>query len=129
MKKQIIILRLISALFIVFAIMRLSTVFWAKLNLMIILYALGTATISLVVAVGLLKRWQWSRWLAMALLIFGLANSIVGAHKDIQLLAARYPDALTDIMWVAGVPLWAVIALAIWWLSKSSTKQLFNSKA
>lgn len=128
MRKQIIILRLISALFVAFAIMTLSTFFWAKLNLWIILHTLIFSLLSLSVAVGLLKRFQWARWLAMALMTIGTANSIIGVHDDIQLLASRYPDATTGIFWLAGVPLWTVSALLIWWLAKSSTKSFFNDK-
>ena len=128
MKKQIIILRLISALFVVSGIATLSTFLWAKLNLMLILYLLGNSILSLAVAVGLIKRYQWARWLAMVLMTIGLAKSVVGAFKDIQLIAARSPDLITSVLWIAAVPVWAVIASLIWWLAKSSTKLLFNSK-
>jgi hypothetical protein len=128
MKKQMIILKLISALFVVFALMTLSTFFWAKLNLRIILHVLVFSMLSLSVAVGLLKRYQWARWLAIASLIIGLTNSMVGGYKDIQLMAAHYPDVPTFVFWLVGAPLWAVIGSSIWWLSKSSTRVLFNSK-
>jgi hypothetical protein len=128
MKKQIIILRLISAIFVVFAIMRLSTFFWAKLNLTQILHLLILSMFSITVAVGLLKRYQWARWFAMASMTIGLANSIVGAYNDIQLIAARSPGLITSVLWLAGVPLWAVIGSSIWWLAKSSTKSFFNDK-
>ena len=118
-----------SALFIVFALMTLSTFFWAKLNVRIILHVLFFSLLSLSVAVGLLKRYQWARWLAMASMTIGLANSMVGGYKDIQLMATHYPDVPIFVFWLVGAPLWTVIALAIWWLSKSSTKLLFNSKA
>lgn len=135
MKKQILILRLISALFLIFAITRLATFFWVKLNWSIMLHVLFFSFLSLSVAVGLLKRYQWARWLATALLTIGLARSIVGAREDILLLAARY-DVTTSALF-AGAPLWffilasmlwAVIASSVWWLAKSSTNELFNSK-
>ncbi len=134
MKKQIIILRLISGLLFVTAIMPFAG-YWGKANPEIITYISIYSLFPFIVAVGLLRRYDWARWLAIALLTIGLARSIVGAYDNIQLMADRY-DVTARVL-LAGAPLWifiaasmlwAVIAASIWWLAKSSTKELFSSK-
>ncbi len=96
-----------------------------------ILHVLLISIVSLAVAAGLLKRWQWARWLAMALMTIGLASSMVGAYETyeiIQLAAAHNPDVPIFMFWLIGAPMWAAIVSSIWWLAKSSTKSFFNDK-
>lgn len=79
---------------------------FGNLKLFFALALLMSAT-HFVAALGLLKRWDWARWLFIGLMVFGIVSSLGGLvlqawmmngmHEQFSTLHASHPEQMPDL--------------------------------
>jgi hypothetical protein len=127
MSRHIQALRIISAYFFSSGILTGIFLFRAKTASTLYLTYTAVYVVSMVgIAVGLFKLFPWARYAAIVALSAKTVQFEVGAIHDIRTMNMHAVDMTSILVSVLLiVPITALYASAIWWLSRTSTKEIF----
>jgi len=132
--KQIRFLWIVSIFFLAFGLITSYGLFWlSTTSVLLISYGILCSLFMFIIAFGLLKLMPWARYAAIIILVVNLIPFLKNSIRDIIIMYDHsfglYAKIFTLFITVTIVVIFfAVQAGIIWWLSKSSTKVLFDRK-
>jgi hypothetical protein len=127
MNKQILTLRIISVYFFLSGVLTVIPLYLAKTTSVVFLTSTVIYIVVMIaIAIGLFKLYSWARYAAIIALLLRTAQFLMAATRDIKTMRVNSADVTSSILMM--VPITALYLLAIWWLSKSSTRGIFTHK-
>jgi hypothetical protein len=128
MNGQILIIRIISAYFFLSGILTIIILFLTKISSALFLAATVIyILIMIAIAVGIYKLFPWARYAAITALLLKNIQFLVYAIRDIRTMNIHSVDVTKyHIPTLLMVTSTALYLSAIYWLSKTSTKEIFT---
>ncbi|MDD2320129.1 MAG: hypothetical protein PHO83_08775 [Geobacteraceae bacterium] len=125
MNKQILTLRIISVYFFISGVLTVIPLYLAKTSSVAFLTSTVIyIAVMIAISVGLFNLYSWARYAAIIALLLRSAQFLMVATRDIKTMRVNSVDVTTSVLMM--VPITALYLLAIWWLSKSSTRRIFT---
>jgi hypothetical protein len=129
--RQMLTLRIIGSYFLFSGIMTGFLMVYARTSSASSLaYSVGYLVMMVVIAVGMFRLFPWARYAAIGAFLVKIVQFEAGALRDIRMMNSHSVDLTATLVSVLMiVPVTALYIAAIWWLSRTATKEIFTRKA
>lgn len=131
MNRQILILRIMSAFFFLSGILTIIILFIAKTaSALYLTYTVIYILIMVAISVGVFKLIPWARYAAIIVFMLKTVQFLMVTIRDIRTMNSHsFGGTLPPLTVLTTVIVTALYLSAIWWLGKSSTKEIFTHKS